>query len=136
MVRTPPLSWPCPCCSRSVDVPCPWPFRARHHAMPVAVLFPLPCPARGRAHVAACACPCFLWPCQHQRRLPDSTLDLSTNLSLRRRRVSGAVSFMNTDVAVGAQDQGRAQMGRTTRSRARHAEVDGDPGAEVNPSKP
>ena len=76
------------------------------------------------------------WPCAHPRLEAQSTVVLSFQLSLRSRRVSCAVTLMDTDFATDVSVQGRMQMGRNTRSRARHAGVDGDPAAEVSPSKP
>ena len=65
-----------------------------------------------------------------------STIVLSFQLGLRSHRVSCAVTLMDNDFAADVSVQGRAQMGRNTRIRARHAGVDGDLAAEVSPSKP
>ena len=66
----------------------------------------------------------------------QSIVVLSFQLGSGSRRVSCVVSLTDTDVVADVSIQGRAQMGRNMRSRARHAGVDGDPAAEVSPSKP
>ena len=140
---------PCPRGKAPVAVPTWWYPHGRAHVgmrlwpctcghAPVAV-HTWPCP-RCRAHLAMTPwlCPRIQspWLCAHPRPKAHSTVVLSTKLGLQSRRVFCAVTLIDTDVAAEASVHGRAQMGRKMRIRARHAGVDGDPAAEVTPSKP